>query len=279
MSRKYLERLGWFTAALSSARRMVLVGFASLSGAGVALADAPPSNHRNFVACPIVRDTSTVPCWLAEYEGQTYFLTIQTDVSAPVNPPWLGHKVLVEGTVSNEPNICGGIVLKPVTLSVMQELDGSCNTILPAEERYNLPFEAPRPPGPSMGRLAFGDPVMKPEAQQAAGPQSFELRYEFDSLVMFRHAQLLQKIFEHARQAGATSVTITGYRGATLLSNGQLMREDKDIGRRRAEQVAELLRGAGLDQLKYDVQWKDEVKRAKGVEDAALRRVQVVVSR
>lgn len=152
-----VDRLDSFTAA-------AMLGFTLLSGTGFVLAAAPPSNHRNFVACPIVRDTDTVPCWLAQYEGQTYFLTIQTDVSSPVNPPWLGHKVLVEGTVSNEPNICGGIVLKPVTLSVMHELDGSCNTILPAEERYNLPFEPPRPPGPSMGRLAFGDPVMKPKA-------------------------------------------------------------------------------------------------------------------
>jgi outer membrane protein OmpA-like peptidoglycan-associated protein len=256
----------------------LVVTLTLLACASVAAAAKPPANHRNFVACPVVRDTNSVPCWLAEYEGETYFLTIQSDVSAPVNPPWLGHKVLVEGTVSDEPRICGGLVLKPVALSVMQELDGSCNTILPAEERYNLTFEPPRPPGPSMGRLAFGDPVMKPKAEEAAGPRSFEMRYEFDSKVMFRHAQPLQKILEHARQTHATQVKITGYRGATLLSNGQVMQEDEEIGRRRAEQVAGLLRGAGLEDVNYDVQWKDEAKRANGVDDAALRRVQIVVS-
>jgi len=256
-----------------------IVTLAMMGLAGVANAAAPPANHRNFVACPIVRDTSSVPCWLAEYEGETYFLTIQTDVSAPVNPPWLGHKVLVEGTVSDEPRICGGIVLKPVALSVMQELDGSCNTMLPAEERYNLTFEPPRPPGPSKGRLAFGDPVTKPQSAADVASKSFELRYEFDSLVMFRHAQPLQQILEHARQSGASRVQITGYRAATLLSNGQLMREDEQMGRRRAEQVADLLRGAGLTDLKYDVKWQDETKRARGVDDAALRRVQVVVDR
>ena len=36
----------------------------------------------NFVSCPIVRDTSSVPCWLTEYQGELYFLTIQSDVSA-----------------------------------------------------------------------------------------------------------------------------------------------------------------------------------------------------
>jgi hypothetical protein len=247
--------------------------------AGMSVAAAPPAHHRNFVACPIVRDTASVPCWLAEYEGETYFLTLQTDVSAPVNPPWLGHKVLVEGTVSDEPRICGGIVLKPVALSVLQELDASCNTMLPAEERYNLTFEPPRPPGPSKGRLAFGDPVTKPQVGTNAGPRSFELRYEFDSLVMFRHAQPLQEILDHAKQSGATTVTITGYRAATLLSNGRVMRENRDIGRRRAEQIAELLRGAGLDSVQYEVLWQDEAKRARGIDDAAARRAKVVVSR
>ncbi|WP_116809638.1 hypothetical protein [Steroidobacter cummioxidans] len=259
--------------------KRLLVTLVLASPVGAVMAATPPANHRNFVACPIVRDTSTVPCWLAEYEGETYYLTIQTDVSAPVNPPWLGHKVLVEGTVSDEPRICGGIVLKPVALSVMQELDGSCNTMLPAEERYNLPFEPPRPPGPSKGRLAFGDPVTQPKSEQVETSKSFELRYEFDSLVMFRHAQPLQQIFEYARQSHSTKVQITGYRAASLLSNGQLMQEDRQIGRRRAEQVADLLRGAGLTDLRYEVKWRDEAQRAKGVEDAAMRRVQVIVSR
>ena len=134
-------------------------------------AAAPAAGDRlSFVSCPIVRDTSTVPCWLAEYEGELYFLTLQTDVSAPVNPPWLGHKVLVEGVVSDEPGICGGRVLKPVALSVMPELDGSCNTMLPAEDRYNLTFEPPRPPGPSRGRLAFGDPAPRNGAAPGGDP-------------------------------------------------------------------------------------------------------------
>ena len=55
-----------------------------VSLAHAAFAAEPPADHRNFVSCPIVRDTPTVPCWLAEYEGETYFLTIQSDVTAPV---------------------------------------------------------------------------------------------------------------------------------------------------------------------------------------------------
>ena len=253
---------------------VIAVATALLSGCATTL---PPSNHRNFVACPIVRDTSTVPCWLAEYEGETYFLTIQTDVSAPVTPPWLGHRVLVEGVVSDEPRICGGIVLKPVTLSVMQELDGSCNTMLPAEERYNLTFEPPRPPGPSRGRLSFGDPTMKPKAASVELPRTFELHYEFDRMVMFRHAQTLQQILEFVRQSKAKQITVTGYRGASALSNGERILEKEAMGQRRAEQIAELLKGAGLSDASYELKWKDVTKEASGVNDAVLRKVEVTV--
>jgi hypothetical protein len=249
-----------------------------LSCVAIAQAAAPPAKHRNFVACPIVRDTSTVPCWLAEHEGELYFLTLQTDVSAPVNPPWLGHKVLVEGVIADEPRICGGIVLEPVALSVLPELDGSCNTMLPAEERYNLTFEPPRPPGPSRGRLAFGDPVTRAAATATEGPRTFTMQYDFDGLVVFRHAQPLEQILNHARQSRATHVEITGYRTASLLSSGERMMEREDIGRRRAEQVAELLRGAGLTDVHYELRWLDEARQADGIDDAAARRAVVVVS-
>jgi hypothetical protein len=239
----------------------------------LAMACADAGERLSFVACPIVRDTSSVPCWLAEYEGQLYFLTLQTDVSAPVNPPWLGHRVLVEGEISSEPNICGGRVLKPVVLSVMQELDASCNTMLPAEDRYNLTFEPPRPPGPSRGRLAFGDPA----SRSAAQPREVTLRYEFDGMVAFRHAQFLQQLFETARATGATELRITGYRSASRLSNGTVMRERASIARERAEQVRELLVGAGLEGVTYTLHFEDRSKRPNGVDDAANRRVDVVL--
>jgi len=246
--------------------------------ATVSMSAAPPA-HRNFVTCPIVRDTSTVPCWLAEYKGETYFLTLQTDVSAPVNPPQLGHQVLVEGVVSDEPRICGGIVLKPVTLSVLPELDNSCSTMLPAEERYNLTFEAPRPPGPSKGRLAFAqDPAVPRPAPAAveAGPRTFVLQYDFDGLIGFRHGGQLSQIHDFALKSKATRIEITAYRAASLLSNDSLFTEREDIGQRRAEQVASLLKDAGLTKVTYDVRWQD-APRPDGVNDAAMRRADVTV--
>lgn len=230
----------------------------------VVAAGAESAGQRmSFVSCPVVRDTRTVPCWLAEHRGQMYFLTLQTDVSAPVTPPWLGHKVLVEGVVSDKPDICGGRVIEPVTLSVLPELDASCDTMLPAEDRYELGFEPPRPPGPSRGRLAFGDPVTR-----NAGPDVTErrvtLRYEFDGKVMFRHAGNLQRIFDTARTTGASEVRITAYRSGSRLSDGTVMRERESIGRERAEQIRELLEGAGLEGVKYSVSWRDLSKKPDG---------------
>ena len=237
---------------------------------------APKAGDRlSFVSCPLVRDTRTVPCWLAQYRGETYFLTLQTDVSAPVNPPWLGHRVLVEGIVSDEPGICGGRVLKPVTLSVLPELDASCNTVLPAEDRYDLAFEPPRPPGPSRGRLAFGDPTARDVPPAPGATLEFSLAYEFDGMVAFRHAQTLQKILDAARAARATEVRVTAYRSASRLSNGEVMREREDIAKTRGEQIRELLQGAGLDQVKYSLVFRDLSKRPDGIADAANRRVEV----
>lgn len=235
--------------------------------------------RRNFVSCPIVRDTASVPCWLAEYEGEIYFLTIQSDVTSPVTPPWLGHRVLVEGTVSAEARICGGIVLKPVHLSVMPEPDSSCSTMLPAEERYNLTFEPPRPPGPSKGRLAFDNapPPARPSPGALPSTKEFVVPYDFDALVGFNHARVLTEILEFARGVNAREVEIVGYRGAVRLSNGQLMSEEADMGKRRAEQLAMLLQGANLKSPSYKVSWQDESAKATGVDDYAMRRALVTV--
>lgn len=257
-------------------RRSALL-VALVFGAAVAVGAEGP--RKNFVSCPIVRDTASVPCWLAEYDGELYFLTIQSDVTSPVTPPWLGHRVLVEGTATTESRICGGIVLKPVHLSVMPEPDASCNTMLPAEERYNLPFEPPRPPGPSKGRLAFDNAPPQTQPSPAALPptKEFVVPYDFDALVGFNHARVLTDILEFARAVNAHDIEIVGYRGAVRLTDGQLMSEDADMGQRRANQLAVLLQGANLKAPSYKVTWRDESAGATGVDDYAMRRAVVTV--
>lgn len=241
---------------------------------------APPAGERiSFVSCPIVRDTRSVPCWLSEYDGETYYLTIQSDVSAAVQPPLLGHQVLVEGVVSEAAPICGGIVLEPVRLSVMPELDANCNTMLPADERYTIDFN-PRPPGPSAGRLAFApDPAARsaPPPPPPQGVRTVDIHFDFDKGVSFRHPGELVSIVRLARELPARRVRITGVRGAHRLSDGTLLRESEGVGRRRAEEVAGLLRGAGL-QADTEVDWIDGEAEGDGIDDWQTRRVTVVLT-
>jgi hypothetical protein len=160
---------------------------------------------------------------------------------------------------------------EPVVLPVLPELDATCNTLLPAEERHKLTFEPPRPPNPSGGPRAFADALPAPAAAPA---RAFTLRYDFTGLIVFRHAGELKAIFAAAKACAARRIAITGYRGSVLLSDGSTLVEQAGIARRRAEQVAELLRGAGLTDVEHVVRWDDEAGAADG-DDAALRRVTV----
>lgn len=245
--------------------------------AGIANADSPPASQRNFVSCPIVRDTATVPCWLSEYEGELYYLGIQTDVSADFDPPFLGHRVLVEGTLSDQPRICGGIVLDPVVIAPILDFDASCNTILPAEDRYTVPF-APRPPGPSGGRLAFARPpppeeVLLPPYE----PREYVIHYDFDMLIMGRHAPIFGDVLDYATKIGATAIEVRGSAGATLLSDGTVMAEEASIALERANEVAEILKSGGLGALSFAVAAEAGREQADGVDDWRSRRAVIRV--
>jgi outer membrane protein OmpA-like peptidoglycan-associated protein len=237
---------------------------------------AQQEQRKNFASCPVVQDTKTVPCWLAEYAGELYYLGIQTDISAEFHPPYLGHKVLVEGVISNEPRICGGIVLKPVVVSPLVEPDPSCNTILPAMDKYTVPF-APRPPGPSGGTLAFQTPPAPATAplQPPFAAKEFSIYYDFDAPVTGRHAAVLTQILEYAEKSEAKRVIVNGYRGATLLSDKTVLTEQPGIAKARAEEVADLLRRAGLSKTVIQVTSRAEPEPPRGIDDWQSRRTTV----
>ena len=251
---------------------------ASILLSAFASAQSPPPEVRNFVSCPIVRDTSTVPCWLSEDEGELYYLGIQTDISADFHPPYLGHKVIVEGRISEQPRICGGIVLEPVKISVVAELDKNCDTILPVEDRYQIDF-SPRPPGPSGGRLAFQNATPPPQAaapEAPKGPRNFIIAYAFDGKVEGRNAADLAAIVAHAEKIDATQVKVVGYAGGVLLSNGTRLEEKSGMAQARAEEAAALLKAGGLGALSFDVSWEPP-SIADGLDDWEARRTEVVV--
>jgi outer membrane protein OmpA-like peptidoglycan-associated protein len=257
-----------------------------LLAAGAAVAATPPPQARNFVACPIVQDTATVPCWIAKSGGETYYLGIQSDIGGEWYPPQLNHQVLVEGTVSKEPRICGGVVLKPIKTSVLPEVDKSCNTILPA--KASMKVHAERGPGPSGIKPADpSQPAKPPERrppQPAAAPQppfqarNFDVPFDFDGEYMFiRTSAVVGQAMRYAEATKAKKVEVVGYRGSVLLSDGNPFVERADMAERRAKKVARALRDIGVSPSITTVTWKSEPEPPDGVEDWKSRRVVIRV--
>jgi len=239
------------------------------------------AQQRNFVACPFVRDTRTVPCFLAEYEGETYYLAVQQDISADQYPPQLLHEVLVEGTITPGPRVCGGIPLSPVKLSVLPEVNPACNTILPAEPGIEAP-PTRRPAGPST-RQAPVIPTAPPAAPERPAPpfteREWKVLYDFDSAFLYsRDTRAVNQAADYAVAAKAKRIDIVARRGATLLSNGKTLVESEAIAAQRAERVAALLRGLGADPVSLKVQVVSASPQPNGKTDPESRVVSIHVS-
>ena len=71
----------------------------------------------SFVACPIFQDTNTVPCWLAEYDGELYFLGLQTDASG-WSPPLQGHQLLGAAGDESQPIVAGRLQPEAMTVQL-----------------------------------------------------------------------------------------------------------------------------------------------------------------
>ena len=257
---------------------VALVALVMTAASALAQTRRPPADRRNFVTCPIVRDTKTVPCWLAEFQGELYFLGIQADTGADWYPPQLGHDVLVEGMVVSGPRVCGGIPLKPITTSVMPELNAACTTVLPAEDRLEAP-PAERGPGPSSERRTATPPPATPALPSPPfATRTFVLPFDFDSDLMFgRVTRLADQAFRYAKATAPARVEVTGYRAVTLLSDGRTLVENQRIAERRAAKLGAILRGLGLPASSIVVKWKATPEPADGVNDAQRRRVVVTV--
>jgi hypothetical protein len=206
-----------------------------------------------------VRDTRTVPCWLAEYDGELYYLGSQGSTSSAFYPPQLLHEVLVEGTVGDGSRICGGIPLVNVEVSVRRELNRACNTILPAEPDFVAPA-SPAAPTPR-----FDDTM-----------REFRVPYDFESDYLTLHTtRILHEVVRIATHVDPARIEVAGARGAVRLSNGDTLVEPAGLARERARDVATILVGLGLPASNVHASWSDSVEAPDGVTDRA-RRVTVV---
>lgn len=225
----------------------------------------PATERRQFVSCPIVRDTKTQPCWLAEYEGTLYYLGQQGGVANDFYPPQLGHQVLVEGTVGSG-RVCGGVPLQSVKVSVLRELTLSCNTMLPAEDGVEAPPPIPAPRGPALSWVKL------------SGPGDVTLYFDFDNDFFSLHVTTaLTNVANHITSTSASRVEITGYRAATRLSDGRLLTEREGLGAVRARKVADTLVGLGVSGSVLTVNAPEQVEQADGINDPWSRRVVIRV--
>jgi outer membrane protein OmpA-like peptidoglycan-associated protein len=219
----------------------------------------PPSGRLNFLACPVVRDTATLPCWLAEHDGELYFLGTQGSTSSAFYPPQLLHEVLVEAAVGTGPRVCGGLPLVSVEVSVMPEINRACNTVLPAEPGYSTP---PSPPAPIP---SFSDTT-----------REFVVAYDFDSDYLTLHTtRVILEAVRVSRAAGTTRVSVHGARTASLLSDGRVLTERPTMGEVRARKVTEALIGLGIPAAAISMTWQTSPATPDGATDVARRRVTI----
>lgn len=277
---------------------MLLASVAHADGDPKAL-KAPPT-QRNFVACPVVMDTLDIPCWVAEYEGERYYLTVQTGRGggSDVYPfsPMLNHRVLVEGTVSpDEPRICGGIVLREAKLSPLEDVEPGCGKVVPGE---GYRTKGPRPigpdgdpPGPRESTaipvrsnapviLSREERARQYQAEVAARkPMEWKLNYFFDSnyLPFPLEQRIVDQAAQYAADIKASRVEIRGYRGETVLSDGSRITEKKGIAEARAKKVADIFEFFEVPRSIMDISWSEEPEHAGGVRDYELRRVTIKV--
>lgn len=258
----------------------ILLGTATTAASDRAKRTLPKAGERlNFVSCPIVRDTEMVPCWLAEYEGELYYLGIQLDLQSEFFPPQLKHEALVEGVVSDKPRICGGIVLEPVKVASLPEVTPLCNTILPAEGHKIE--NARRGTGPDPINLSATNQRKARQVQEYSPPyqpRTFTVYFDFDSEYMpSRSTRVVTEVMRYAKAVNAKQVEITAHRGSALLSNGRTLTELESLPEIRAKNIHVALEDIGVAGKTISSNWKQAAEPADGVDDFKTRRVVITV--
>jgi outer membrane protein OmpA-like peptidoglycan-associated protein len=235
---------------------------------------AAQSKPVTFIGCPIYRDTDAgrkSGCWLADDASG-----VRYDISLGPVKPQVGRLTLVEGAFSDEPDACGGRVLDPVRIAV---LDDACErTIIPADNYPGRPFKAP----PEM--LAPTDqPRSLPPPPYSEKQFTIYFEYGRDFLI-YQYAELiLEKIALYAQASRAQRVHITGFAATEPLKvDGRTLSEPITLARARAEMVAEALRRLGIAESRLSVTWQGNPKPSPELEDGKLpeaskRRVAVAV--
>lgn len=263
---------------------------------GVTPADPAVGTPVSFVACPVARDTGpdTDLCFFAEHDGSRYALVNPPDWGAPQ----LKHRVLVEGRVKDGAPVCGATPLDGRASVLIDELDESCNVILPfdgvvtgtaggvfnsgtpQQRAYaqDLARRAAAAPALSVEPAILDPPVIRPPAPPFA-PRSLVISYPFDSTRGPGPDMLkLRDLAVYARVSKAASVQITGYRATSRLSDGREMTEGQGVAESRAEKVAGILAALGVAKKVTRVSWQADALVGTGDGDWRNRKVEITVT-
>jgi hypothetical protein len=217
------------------------------------------AQNLSFVTCPIVRDTKTVPCWLAEYNGEIYYLGNQGGVAQDFYPPQLNHEVLVEGTIAEGPRVCGGAPLRPVKTSVFSRSIVPAILFCPWKMESKLLHVHPH-----------GTPV---SWVRSDGPSDTTLYFDFDNDFLSLHATTaVQRIAEQFQQTKASAIEVQAFRGSSRLSNGTELLEQAGIAEKRLAKIREILEGLGVPKASVRAIAVTDVRRANGVDDPWSRK-------
>lgn len=232
---------------------------------------AQPQVER-FIGCPVYRDTDAgrkSGCWLVDdaSTGTRY------DVTGGRLKPILGQMILVEGAVSQQdPKLCGGIILEPVSVSVLPQ---TCKPhMIPAEghpgRRFALPANVMQPS--SVPR------VLPPPPYE---PREYSILFELNSdFLVYQYSEtIIESAVLYTKASKPRRVLISGYAATKPIEvSGQTIREELTIARARAEMVAEAFRRLGVPANVLKLEWKSDAGTARaddGLTDAARRRVEI----
>ena len=282
------------TATEATMRRSVLVAALCVAGIVVSASAAPPVGEPvNFVACPIARDTGpdTDVCFFAEYEGERYALRNPTDWG---NPQLL-HKVLVEARVADGAPVCGATPLD-ARISILPEVDAACNTIIPFDGAvrgapggiFNRGTAEQRAAARELARRAAAEPALSlvPVMPESSYPspvppftaETLTVYYPFGS-DRATDADMLELLrLTEIANAVPARVEVTGYRGASRLTNGSTLSEHSEMARQRAEKIVAILHGLGVDPNQIEVDWVSAAGGNSGQDDWRSRRIELRVT-
>jgi outer membrane protein OmpA-like peptidoglycan-associated protein len=231
------------------------------------------ADFRRFVTCPVYRDTDAgrkSGCWL----GTQIETSERFDVGNSPDKPLLGRQMLVEGVVSNEKDVCGGVVLQPVRISVLQ---APCpEVIVPAEGWPSRPSVLP----PNV-IAPLGVPRKLPPPPFAE--TQFHLVFDYDSdFLVYQSVELtIENATLLAQASKARQVTVTGYADTKgVEASGRVYKEPLSLARARAEMAAEALRRMGVPAASLQVNWRGDptpLAAQAPMHEPSKRRVTVTV--